>query len=300
MARQSLPCRATRAGFTLIELLVVIAIIAILIGLLLPAVQKVREAAARMKCSNNLKQIGLAVHNYHDSQGLLPYSRLDTAETWAVLIMPHLEQGNLYAQWNLSQNYYAQAAAVRTQVVSTYLCPSRRAPGSGITVSTAGDVLQGDTTLPNVPGACGDYAANTGDPSGTIDYYLGMNGTTDATAANGPFLYKGGALKFSQITDGLSQTLFVGEKHIQPAQFGTPPDSSIYNGDNGASHRQAGTGAPLARGPTGSGGFGGWHPGVCIFVLGDGSVRPLAVSIDATNLGYLANRKDGQVITASY
>jgi prepilin-type N-terminal cleavage/methylation domain-containing protein len=289
-----------RRGFTLIELLVVIAIIAILIGLLLPAVQKVREAAARMKCSNNLKQIGLAVHNHHDQQGFIPYSRLDTRETWAVLVMPYLEQGNLYAQWNLSQEYYQQTAAVRTQVVATYLCPTRRSPGSGVTVSTAGDVHQSNPSGPHVPGACGDYAANAGDPNGNTDYYTGMNGTDETTSANGPFWYKGMPLRFSHVSDGLSQTLFVGEKHIPNSQFGVGVDSSIYNGDHGSSFKKAGVGASLARGPTGSGQFGSYHPGVCMFVLGDGSVRSLQVSIDATNLGRLANRKDGQVITADF
>ena len=288
-----------RHAFTLIELLVVIAIIAILIGLLLPAVQKVREAAARAKCANNLKQLGLAVHSYHELRGVLPYSRLDTRETWAVLILPHVEQDNLFNRWVLSQTYYNQAPEVRTQPVPVFFCPSRRAAGSGaVVVSTAGDVLQG-TTNPSVPGACGDYAANAGDPTGNTDYYPGQNGATEETAANGPFRYKGPLLKFGSVSDGLSQTLFVGEKHIPNFQFGVAPDSSIYNGDHGSSFKKAGTGAPLGRGSAATSGaqFGGYHPGVCMFVMGDGAVKAVRVSIDATNLGRLANRRDGEVVT---
>jgi prepilin-type N-terminal cleavage/methylation domain-containing protein len=162
-----------RRAFTLVELLVVIAVIGILIGLLMPAVQKAREAANRISCANNLKQIGLAMHHYHVDYGKLPpRARLagpcdannGAGATWAVLIMPYLEQDNLYNQWNVTSRYYDQNDAARRASVRIYFCPTRRSAGSAPASSTSGDqVILADGSLEsNVPGALGDYAVNLG------------------------------------------------------------------------------------------------------------------------------------------
>jgi prepilin-type N-terminal cleavage/methylation domain-containing protein len=284
-------------GFTLVELLVVIAIIGVLVALLLPAVQQARESSRRTQCANNLKQMGLAIHSFHDAYNQVPYSRLDTYETWAVLLLPYIEQPALFSQWVMTKQYYDQVPEVRETTLKVYVCPTRRSPPKK---SLAGDVHQ-DGTRPHIPGGVGDYSGCAGTPTGTNDYYEGgtFSGVfyTQLNAANGVFWYKGPQrMRFSAVTDGISNTLFIGEKHVTVK--GLNMEGSIYNGDFSASFKKAGIGAPLARNPNGSGSnFGSWHPGVCQFVLGDGSVRPLRNEIDLTVLGYMAHRFDGNPIS---
>jgi prepilin-type N-terminal cleavage/methylation domain-containing protein/prepilin-type processing-associated H-X9-DG protein len=302
--------KSRNRAFTLVELLVVITIIGMLVALLLPAVQSAREAARQTQCANNLKQIGLGVLLHLQAQGFVPYSRLDTRETWAVLIWPYIEQQGLYDKWNMKKQYYDQVDEVRLAVVPLYFCPTKRRPSSAVGGSQTGDEHQNKVT-PHTPGGLGDYAACVGSVRNTStgdslcgDYIPGMLckrdpdvPTTEVTAANGAFWYKGAPLTDGHFHDGLSNTIFVGEKHVFDSQFGMSPDSSIYNGDHGRAHRKLGTGAPLAKSPKVTGAlFGSYHPGTCPFVFGDGSVRWLSVSIDSTTLDRLADRASGLVI----
>jgi prepilin-type N-terminal cleavage/methylation domain-containing protein len=152
-----------RPGFTLIELLVVMAVIAILVGLLLPAVQRARESANRISCANNLKQVGLAIHSYEGVYQTVPPSRVsEGGATWMVLIMPFLEQEPLYYQWNLGATYYQQSDTARLTPVKIYFCPSRRTSTTPPTASVAGDVPSSGGTSQHYPGAMSDYAANVG------------------------------------------------------------------------------------------------------------------------------------------
>jgi prepilin-type N-terminal cleavage/methylation domain-containing protein/prepilin-type processing-associated H-X9-DG protein len=189
-----------RAAFTLIELLVVIAIIAILIGLLVPAVQKVREAAARAQCANNLKQIALACHSYHDAFKALPpgytaiaaYPATSPGWGWAAYLLPHIEQAPLYRQINFALPLENQAAI--QAIVPVYLCPSD-APPSGtftLTNSTFTTVCQA---------APSSYAASCGSDASEVDDPVG----------NGIF-YRNSKTRLTDITDGTSNTTMLGDR----------------------------------------------------------------------------------------
>lgn len=158
------PPRSRRSGFTLVELLVVIAIISLLIGLLMPAVQQAREAASRISCANNLKQMALAMQHYELVYKTLPPRCIGEAgATWTVLIMPYVEQGNLSNCWNLPLTYYEQNDAARLNSVPFYFCPSRRsAATAGVSISGDQQWLCGVAFGIQVPGALNDYAACLG------------------------------------------------------------------------------------------------------------------------------------------
>ena len=328
-----------RRGFTLIELLVVIAIIAILIGLLVPAVQKVREAAARMQCTNNLKQLALGCHNYHDTFGYLPPARVarDAYATWPVLIMPFIEQQNLFNQWDVHKGFSAQNQTARETMVKIFFCPSRRT--SFLSPGSQNNSANGSPDNGSQAGACGDYACCAGDDSkdamgnGTMNKYdangamicghvvvpagpgpqAGDNGidqpnNNPATLPLIPIVQFTGYTTLLSLTDGTSSTLLIGEKQVRQNHFGETGDGdqAYYSGDNyDTAQRVAGSKYPLCTGPNDGTSnhkyrFGGWHPGVCMFAFADGHVAGVRTSIDGTNLGRLAVRNDGQTITTDY
>jgi prepilin-type N-terminal cleavage/methylation domain-containing protein len=323
-ARRACGGRAARAAFTLIELLVVIAIIAILIGLLLPAVQKVREAAARAKCANNLKQIGIACHNYHDVVGTLPHgSILDLTQAtptignrqhsnWAVAILPHVEQGAVSGAIQANQrdngaglprDEYNDANANQPfvqQFLSLYSCPSD---------PNARKILEPESKAGSDPAGrtfmTGSYRAvnGVGDPATNRwwDTYEGSDPRTPAQNLRGPIHVQSRALGLRGetllgITDGTSNTLMVGEYTTITRERRATFWARAYTSYSMAS---ASPGQPrtllgdydrcLAIGGTGGDNpckraFGSQHSGAINFLAGDGSVRLVRTTIDTNTV----------------
>jgi prepilin-type N-terminal cleavage/methylation domain-containing protein/prepilin-type processing-associated H-X9-DG protein len=204
-----------RRAFTLIELLVVIAIIAVLIGLLLPAVQKVRESAARAQCMNNLKQLGLALHNYHGVKKCFPPGMVtdqtntsDAEATGFTYLLPYLEQDNTYKLYSFDDPWYAKTnyQAVGT-VIPLFFCPSNRTSG---VIDLKPLEAEWSTTLPPIAAAC-DYAFSKG-----ANGALHRNWQRTPPAARGVFGIRGtnevnAGVRLNDITDGTSLTLAMGE-----------------------------------------------------------------------------------------
>jgi len=244
-----------RGAFTLVELLVVIAIIAILIGLLLPAVQKVREAASRAKCQNNLKQMGLALHGVHDQHNAFPPNELaDGWATWAFLLLPHVEQGNIYNNWDLSVRYYVQPANAGADL-PIYHCPSRStvaSSGTGESRAFGGQnytgpigwsdyaAVGGSHYLYQTAGRCDpcyyDNASNpglfvrgqfNGNPTNPIQSNAFFNQTGGSWGGNAWGPLPKFPRSMASVSDGLSNTVVIGEKYYPQTSKG----GCVWNGD---------------------------------------------------------------------
>jgi prepilin-type N-terminal cleavage/methylation domain-containing protein len=313
-----------RTGFTLIELLVVIAIIAVLVGLLLPAVQKVREAANRTTCINNLKQIVLAMMNYHDTRGTFPSSHIELADKtntlqfyscWSIMLLPYIEQGNLYNQYQ--DNPVINTAAVNQPVVNTYVptysCPS----DPHIKTSFAPDSLSpagGGQPNPNITYMEMSYKVMSGQgDTASTDTYSGYN--TEVSYVNG-FIPKGrGAFhgdgasglkpeRIASVVDGVSNTIFVGERTTN-----THPTRGSFWGDSFNLY-SAGAAWPYPAAYLADYdycstqinanyckyGWGSDHTGVINWGFGDGSVHSIAITTDPNVIISLSTINGGEVV----
>ncbi|MGC1275920.1 MAG: DUF1559 domain-containing protein [Planctomycetaceae bacterium] len=324
----------SRRGFTLIELLVVIAIIAVLIALLLPAVQQAREAARRTQCKNNLKQIGLAMHNYHDTNLMFPMgwmfdetvTPIPNAHSWGTMILPHLEQGNLTNLYDFSHAFAfpfggMNPTSKNQQVVTTklpvFICPSS---------PTNGDVYTDSTSFPGLSwkASASDYSAVSGfrgalendfvEPiTGPFNDRAGMLlDITVRRSQSASGVVSGGKIRrIADVTDGTTNTLLVAEVAGRAALYQKGKQVSGFasgggwgdplNGENwlsGSLYDGTGTEGPCAINCTNDRGRGvySFHTGGVHLLMCDGSVQFISESMDTPNFCKLITPGDGFVI----
>ncbi len=302
------------AGFTLVELLVVIAIIGILIALLLPAIQAARESARRSQCVNNLKQIGIAMHNYVDAHKKLPYASTYCysggscmqGSTWAAFILPFIEESTTYQLFNFNapMNDPSNQQAVTT-VVATYLCPSdpgsanpilpNRQPGYNNPVSVL--AISYPTSMgPTQPDAC-PFCPNP-NPASNNWCCQGYNFGAQAPPGNGVgmFMRYPRSITLREVSDGLSKTFMAGE---------TIPSHCSWNGAYDTNFSCYPTTIPLNTLISDNGvatdwwqdcGFKSYHPGGAGFVMGDGSVQFIDETIDFQLYNNLGTRAGGETV----
>lgn len=329
---QHLPTNKSRA-FTLVELLVVIAIIGILVAMIFPAVQSVRESARQTQCLNRLRQIGLATLLFEDSHEAFPPARLypkkypsapldagSDQPSWLVRILPFMDHETFAAKFDLSGSYNDQPVEAVQTALEAFVCPSRRSTDNAIAPNSKKDVVLrapcgcGYTVeVEVVGGATGDYAGNHGDLSpGSIgastDYYYGGNGTgviisSQAKRSINNQLTWVDRVDFRSISDGASNTALAGELHVSPENLNSIPfNGPIYNGEDLAAFaRVGGPGVRILSGDDEASsvlGFGSWHPGICNFVYADGSTKAVDNDVDTVTLGKICHRSDGMAQNA--
>lgn len=295
--------RRSDRGFTLVELLVVIAIIGILVALLLPAVQAARESARRTQCINHFKQVGLALHNYHDSRGELPVGQAaagckagttNIAEArwgWSAQILPYMEDANLHDLINLDLEPHQQVEVIRT-FIDVYLCPSDP-QGEELVAFTAvipGDTDAAKTNMDAIVDSTNHHCINTGPATH-------VRSADDAIPPDGAFAAFS-SYSFRRFTDGLSKTLFIAETTGAGPQTNRGKNWSILNTNNTSRGINSDKTVP-GGGPDGVNwdyhfnGPSSYHPGGCNFLFGDGSVQFLQENISRGALGALTTRDRG-------